>query len=83
MSSKFHSPFSPDNSRLKMMPLRKCLVILMVLYVLSALFSLLAFIPMLMHVSPRSECLLFSKQGGDKLYYGHHSRENTRAQGKG
>ena len=52
--------------------LGKCLVILMILYVFGIAFALMASIPMVIHVYPRSECLLFSSQRGDSLFYGHY-----------
>jgi len=51
--------------------LRKCLITLIILYVLAVLFALVASVPMIMHVYPQSECLLFSSENSSKLYYGH------------
>ncbi len=56
--------------------LRKCLIVLMILYALSILVGLLACVPMILHVYPRSECILFSSQGGQDLYYGHYASES-------
>ena len=55
--------------------LGKCLIILMILYVFGICFSLMASIPMIIHVYPRSECLLFSSQQGNSLSYGHYASE--------
>ena len=41
------------------------------LYVFAVLFALVASVPMIMHVYPQSECLLFSSESNSKLYYGH------------
>ena len=59
--------------------LRKCLIILIVFYCLSAVFGFLASVPMILHVYPQSECLLFSNEYNQKLYYGSYVRkfENT------
>ena len=51
--------------------LRKCLITLVVLYVFAVLFALVASVPMIMHVYPQSECLLFSSENQSRLYYGH------------
>jgi len=51
--------------------LRKCLITLVALYVFAVLFALVASVPMIMHVYPQSECLLFSSENNSKLYYGH------------
>ena len=54
--------------------LRKCLIILMILYVLAFFGAMLAAISMIMHVYPQSECLLFSTSGqGGKLFYGNYA----------
>lgn len=53
--------------------LKKCLVILMILYGLAMLFGLMGFIPMIAHVYPQSECLLYSYQIMQKLSYGHYA----------
>ena len=37
----------------------------------AVLFALVASVPMIMHVYPQSECLLFSSENNSKLYYGH------------
>ena len=57
------------------LPLRKSLTTLLVLYPLSCVFALLASIPMVLHVYPQSECILFSSSGGGKLFYGHYASE--------
>ena len=53
----------------------KAMLILMILYGCAIIFGFLASIPMVMHVYPQSECLLFSYpfQGGDRLSYGSHA----------
>ena len=51
--------------------LRKCLITLVALYVFAVLFALVASVPMIMHVYPQSECLLFSSENSSRLYYGH------------
>ena len=51
--------------------LRKCLITLVALYVFAVLFALVASVPMVMHVYPQSECLLFSSENNSRLYYGH------------
>ena len=54
--------------------LNTSLTILMVLYFLAFLSAILASIPMILHVSPKSECLLFSSQiGPGKLSYGNYA----------
>jgi hypothetical protein len=54
----------------------KAMLILMILYGCAVVFGFLASIPMVMHVYPQSECLLFSYgEKGDKLSYGDHSGE--------
>ncbi len=53
--------------------LKRCLVILIILYVFAALFAVVAAIPMIMHVYPQSECLLFSSEVNQKLFYGHYA----------
>ena len=62
--------------------LGKCLVILMILYAFILVFALMAMIPMILHVYPRSECLLFSSQSGNKLFYGHYASKLTRCSQK-
>ena len=52
---------------------QKAMVILIILYGFAAFFGLLASVPMIMHVFPQSECLLFSAPFGDKLSYGNHA----------
>ena len=49
--------------------LRSMLVSLMTIYVLSVIGALMAAIPMILHVNPRSECILFASQEG----YGHYA----------
>lgn len=51
------------------------LLVLMGLYFLAAMFAVLASAPMIMHVNPRSECLLFSYQDADSLSYGNYASE--------
>ena len=54
----------------------KAMLILMILYCCAVVFGFLASIPMVMHVYPQSECLLFSYPfQGDKLSYGSHASE--------
>ena len=55
--------------------LNASLTILMVLYFLAFLAAVLAGIPMIVHVSPKSECLLFSFQvtPNGKLSYGNYA----------
>ena len=51
------------------------LVSLMTIYGLSVIGALMASIPMILHVTPRSECLLFSAAiggGGGRLEYGNY-----------
>jgi hypothetical protein len=55
------------------MELQVALTVLMILYGLSILFGFLASVPMVLHVYPQSECLLFSAQYGDSLSYGHYA----------
>ena len=55
--------------------LQRCLTILLLLYVLAAAAALLAGATIVAHVDPFSECILFSSQNGDKLYYGHEASE--------
>ena len=53
---------------------QKAMLILMILYGCAVFFGFLASIPMVMHVYPQSECLLFSyPYAGDKLSYGSHA----------
>ncbi len=52
---------------------KKAMIILMILYVVTILFGLLASVPMIMHVYPQSECMLFSYQSGQKLFYGNYA----------
>jgi len=55
----------------------KAMLILMILYGCAVVFGFLASIPMVMHVYPQSECLLFSyPYGGDRLSYGSHATCN-------
>lgn len=58
----------------------KALLILMILYGVAVVFGFLASIPMVMHVYPQSECLLFSHALGptfDKLSYGTHASKKN------
>jgi len=56
---------------------KKALLIMIILYGFVALFGILAAVPMIMHVYPQSECILFSGHGfGDKLNYGHYASCN-------
>jgi hypothetical protein len=57
------------------MQLEVALAVLMILYALSFFFGFLASVPMVLHVYPQSECLLFSAQYGDTLTYGHYASE--------
>eukprot|EP00095_Tigriopus_kingsejongensis_P009673 maker-scaffold84_size396325-snap-gene-0.18 protein:Tk09673 transcript:maker-scaffold84_size396325-snap-gene-0.18-mRNA-1 annotation:"eif2 kinase if2k-d (incomplete catalytic triad)" len=57
--------------------LKKCLIILLILYALVLLFGLLASISMIIHVTPQSECLLYSYQIQAKLSYGHYATCNV------
>ena len=50
------------------------LVSLMTIYVLSVIGALMAAIPMILHVNPRSECILFASQEG----YGHYACKSLR-----
>ena len=55
---------------------QKAMLILMILYGCAVFFGFLASIPMVMHVYPQSECLLFSYTYGDqRLSYGSHASE--------
>jgi hypothetical protein len=54
---------------------RVALKVLSILYVLATVFGFLASVPMVLHVYPQSECLLFSSQISEKLFYGHHASE--------
>ena len=55
---------------------QKAMLILMILYGCAVVFGFLASIPMIMHVYPQSECLLFSyTEPGDKLSYGSYASE--------
>ena len=54
--------------------LRSMLVSLMTIYVLSVIGALMAAIPMILHVNPRSECILFASQEG----YGHYACKSLR-----
>ena len=61
--------------------LRQCLIVLMIVYFFAVAFGLLASAPMVAHVYPQSECMLFASaagQGGDKLSYGHYASECNR-----
>ena len=51
--------------------LKRTYMILLIVYVLAAVFGLLAGAALTWHVDPFSECILFSHSFGDKLYYGH------------
>jgi len=51
--------------------------LLTLLYGLATAFGFLASVPMVLHVYPQSECLLFSSQIGDKLFYGHHASKSS------
>ena len=55
------------------MELKVALTVLMILYGLALFFGFLASVPMVLHVYPQSECLLFSAQYGDSLSYGHYA----------
>lgn len=55
------------------MEFQVALTVLMILYGLAIVFGFLASVPMVLHVYPQSECLLFSTQIGDKLFYGHYA----------
>jgi|FrelakmetLWP11LW_1041352.scaffolds.fasta_scaffold398555_1 hypothetical protein len=57
------------------MELKVALTVLMILYGLAFFFGFLASVPMILHVYPQSECLLFSAQYGDSLSYGHYASE--------
>ncbi len=57
------------------MELQVALTVLMILYALAFFFGFLASVPMVLHVYPQSECLLFSTQYGDSLSYGHYASE--------
>ena len=53
---------------------KRAMMILMILYACAVFFGFLAAVPMFLHVTPISECLLFSYVGlGGKLYYGHYA----------
>ena len=55
----------------------KAMLILMILYVFAVLFGLDASIPMIWHVYPQSECLLFAgPEGPNRLSYGTHASES-------
>lgn len=55
----------------------KAMLILMILNAFAMVFGFLASIPMVMHVYPQSECLLFSHPfGGGRLSYGTHATCN-------
>ena len=56
--------------------LRKSLIVLIILYAFAALFAIVAAIPMIMHVYPQSECLLFSTEVNQKLFYGHYASKD-------
>jgi len=51
--------------------LKRTYMILLIVYVLAAVFGLLAGAALTWHVDPFSECILFSHNFGGKLYYGH------------
>lgn len=52
----------------------KVMIRLMILYGCAVVFGFLASVPMIYHVSPISECLLFSTVGrGGNLFYGHYA----------
>ena len=55
------------------MELQVALAVLMILYGLAFFFGFLASVPMVLHVYPQSECLLFSAQYKDTLSYGHYA----------
>ena len=64
-------PRKKPASKMAVVELRKCLITLVVLYVFAVLFALVASVPMIMHVYPQSECLLFSSENNSRLFYGH------------
>jgi len=51
----------------------KAMSILMILYGCAVVFGFLASVPMVLHVYPQSECLLFSSIVGGRLNYGHYA----------
>ena len=54
--------------------LRKCLIVLMIVYFFAVAFGFLASVPMVAHVYPQSECMLFAFAGqGNRLSYGHYA----------
>lgn len=58
---------------------KKALVIMMILYGAVAIFGILAAVPMMLHVFPQSECILFSSYNqypSEKLNYGHYASCN-------
>ena len=57
--------------------LKRTYMILLIVYVLAAVFGLLAGAALTWHVDPFSECLLFSHSYGNKLYYGHEASKSA------
>ena len=60
---------------------KKALVIMMILYGAVAIFGILAAVPMMMHVFPQSECILFSSYNqfpSEKLNYGHYACKSSK-----
>ena len=57
--------------------LKRTYMILLIVYVLAAVFGLLAGAALTWHVDPFSECLLFSNSFGGKLYYGHEASKSV------
>ena len=57
--------------------LKRTYMILLIVYVLAAVFGLLAGAALTWHVDPFSECLLFSHSFGGKLYYGHEASKSV------
>ena len=57
--------------------LKRTYMILLIVYVLAAVFGLLAGAALTWHVDPFSECLLFSHSFGGKLFYGHEASKSV------
>ena len=60
-----------DESGTPSVSLKRTYMILLIVYVVAAVFALLAGAALTWHVDPYSECLLYSHTLGDKVVYGH------------
>ena len=65
-----------DMSGTPAVSLKRTYMILLIVYVVAALFALLAGAALTWHVDPFSECLLYSHTAGDKVVYGHEASKS-------